>query len=516
MRFSSDMQHNEDPADDARLMIDIDGISEPQYTKLRDLFKKIPKTWNVTPVHMVNLKRGAFNINTVSARIELSYAAIIMYLNESGVDDIFNIAAGNVSWQAESISKEGVFYIIADCNKNTKIATLSVVDAPNLHNSDFGNPICIGAFYSNPARTPSGIQGLNICNDDVLVNGKYIYDIDGEIIIPNQQTLLVGEAKNAFKIKTSDKTFTIDSRMYLTVWQPIPIKRSGYEIAAMSGTWNIGSGANYEGNYLILADVVEGNPDANTVYVIKSGANFIPRGVINFIGGFYYDGTSITGVTYPGDLMIDGSPIWGSSGGGGITIDNVYPLLKQIIKSNNSVYALFNDTEKTIEFAAIGYNNVFNPSKVIYDRLIDPMSGDLVSTVVSGGSPPMSEYAGFVSAEIDVIPGERYRVYNLIDGIWGFMHRSDAGITSISLRFLSGTGTIIKPAGVGSSIWYYLNFLDSSSGTGITVDGQQRYYESMNIEVVAGAAKMQVGFLWKKISDGSVRNTAENIIINKL
>jgi hypothetical protein len=313
IKFSNGMAYNANPSGSARFPFDPSpgGEADPQCISLDDLLSKVPKS--VNSVYVVNSTRGCFDLSTRDKELTLSDDITVARI-KGGAVDARVVLATSVEWpRYEGLSPyHGHYFIVVDFDGSEfgTIHVLSDSQWPTLT-----DPVVIGSFFSDANGEERGvIQGLSVSNDDVTVDGVYIYN-NG--IVPDRQAVLVGSEKNALKLDTSDHTFSVDAEMYLTLWQPSPFWSKVHTVPVSSGTWNKGNQAYYDGQYYIIVEVFDASLHIDPIIHVRVDyGTFSPGGTTYLIGSFIYDSTKgITGITYPGDLMIDGVSIWGGSGG---------------------------------------------------------------------------------------------------------------------------------------------------------------------------------------------------------
>jgi hypothetical protein len=372
IKFSNGMVYDANPSGNARFMFDPSPGSEadPRCIGLDDLLAKVPKS--VDGVYAVNRTRGCFDLSTRGKELILTDDITVMKVSGGSVEARV-VSATSVEWpRYEGLSPyHGLYYIIVDFNDSVS-GTIYVL---NDHDSSWpamANPVIIGSFFSDANEEERGvIQGLCINNDDVTVDGEYIYNKD---IVPDRQVVLAGSEKNALKLNTSDYTFSVDAEMYLTLWQPSPFWYKTYTIPVSSGDWDKGNRLDYDGRYYIIAEIFDASLNIAPIIHVRTGyGTFSPGGTTYLIGGFNYDSVNgITGITYPGDLMVDGVAIWG---GGGVATD-VYAETKKILKAQSPLVIVADDIQKKI--------TIFSPgeSRDVEDTNI--MSGTY--SIISAGS----------------------------------------------------------------------------------------------------------------------------------
>jgi hypothetical protein len=321
IEFSNGMVYDAHVPGIARFMYDPDPgnpVSEPKTVNLDDLIATVKKNAPLVPVHMVNRVRGGFNIDTHGCKVKVTAGAFIVYLKEDATTETFTVAAGDRSWHPSwpddpAQREDTLFCIIVDLDHESHTAQLFVVSGDYIHDyidGEFTKPVCIGAFYYSKSYTPAGIQGLHICNDDVLVDGHYIYDTEYASGYLTREGFFCGQVRGAMNIDSSNKSISVsDAFVYVSMSSGI------YGLTAQSASWNKGGSLNYEGYYNVFAEVdIPG--DNNRIRAVRMGAMYIPSGKIIDLGYFYYNGSSVTGISFKNDVYVDGAYIYGSGGGG--------------------------------------------------------------------------------------------------------------------------------------------------------------------------------------------------------
>jgi hypothetical protein len=309
VKFSSGMAYDANPAGHARLMYDPepdDENVEPKCISLDDLIKKVPKSKGA--FYMCNTYRGSFNINTYDFLIELSYIASIIFLDEHGVEKMYAVPYGDTPWVSTESDYSGEYFIIADLDNDTKRATLWVGDRASLQDVTFSNPILIGGFIYDPAIGSENLYGLSVCNDDVKVDGEYIY------VNPIPKSLyeatFIGPTRGAMNVDSAQKLITVASGSEVLVNGKL------YPVSQLSTSWRKGTYLQYDGKYIVYADITEGDPSLNHIVAAMWGSLYMPIGDAYVIGSFVFDGTSVTGINFKNDVFVNGGYIY--VGGGGI------------------------------------------------------------------------------------------------------------------------------------------------------------------------------------------------------
>jgi hypothetical protein len=304
VKFSSGMAYDANPRGDARFMYDPEpgsGNSEPKCISLDDLIKKVPKSKGA--FYMSNDERGSFNINTYDFLIELSYIASIIFLDEHGVKKMYGVPDGDTPWVSTESNHAGEYLIIADLDDAAGSATLWAGDWISLEDVTFSNPILIGVFGYNPSR---GLYGLSTCNDDVKVDGEYIY------VNPIPKSLyeatFIGPARGAMNINSAEKLLTVVSGSM------VMINGKLYPVSQLSTAWRKGSALDYDGTYIVYADIMESDPSLNNIVAARWGSLYMPIGDAYVIGSFVFDGTAVTGINFKNDVFVDGEYIYDGKG----------------------------------------------------------------------------------------------------------------------------------------------------------------------------------------------------------
>ena len=299
--YTSGMAYVQKPNKTARFAID-QGGNTPDCMSLQDLLNMVD---DMAPVFMVNGERKCFNINTSNHTIEITSPVTLF---TSGMSGVCTIPTGTTGWIGSAISNQGFYYIIAD--RNGSQATLRVLEegASSSAWPTMNDPIIVGVFYYNgDDQANPTVQGLSISNDDVTVNGEYIYKSQPAPVASGEM-LFVGSSRGAMNIDSVGKTLKITSAGIV-----VGNSGSAYDITAQSNQWVKGTSIDFAGYYRVYADV--GNTDVGNIIVpVRVGASYIAYGTLILIGGFYYDGTEVSGLSFKNDVYVDGNYIYGSAG----------------------------------------------------------------------------------------------------------------------------------------------------------------------------------------------------------
>jgi hypothetical protein len=359
---SSGMQYDANPAGTARFIYDPDPGSsnpEPRCISLDDLLKKVPK--GMGAFYMCNTYRGSFNINTYDFLIELSYAASIIFSNGGG--DIYRVSHGDTPWVSTEADHTGEYFIVADLNDDTKQATLWVGDRYSFPDATFSNPILIGGFIYDPGLESENLYGLSVCNGDVKVDGEYIY------ANPVPKTLyeatFIGPVRGAMNVDSVNKLVTVASGSEVFInGKPCPVSQ-------LSTAWRKGASLNYDGTYVVYADISESEPEYNNITAVMYGSLYMPIGDAYVIGGFVFDGTSVTGINFKNDVFVDGAYIYGGEG-------RMSGKSARLIGGGGDNFLNISIVNKTIDLLRAGF------AKSVY------IDGDGTGYVLSYGSPTAS------------------------------------------------------------------------------------------------------------------------------
>jgi hypothetical protein len=311
------MQHNANPPDTARVLIDPDGVSEPQFVEIGDLAiggggadlsgirsdieaLRAAVDRFYTSVHMVNSVRGCVNINTSTHELEISEECFLFMDTGARV-----IAPSDVPW-IEGISADGMYYVAVDNVPGEMEVRVIGLNSDNENHpaAAMSNPVVIGMFNVAGGK----VQGLSFCNDDVKVDGKYIYDNPPKLGVYGDAILLVDD-RGGMNINTADKAITLLSGATLY----IPDKGT-VRVPAGNYPWNKGSAQNYyESGYRVYVDISDNEA---ALSIVADTAMFISSGESYLVGSFYWTGTAVGGINFKNDVRVDGNYIYGSGDGG--------------------------------------------------------------------------------------------------------------------------------------------------------------------------------------------------------
>ena len=487
VRFTQDMQYNNNPPTTANLMIDVGG-SKPEYTKLSNIKTKIFEGVSIPhyQAYLINKIRGCFNINTASRTIELS-SGVTLITSDGQMSCV--ISAGATSYGYPDYPDIVLMYVHCDFGNQTGTLWAYRQDHPPVGipatNMYFVGAFAVDWIISPPLPSRYTVEGLSINNDDVKVNGSYICDIP-QIGVINRDIHFVTETKDALQIDTVNKEISLSAKGSLIVTQDNPHDETIHEISPFSaeGWWDSYASA---GNnlYLIYAIIVASNTSLSKVVVVSASGEVPgitpPGGIAYCIGGFYFDGNEVTSVTYPGDLQIDGMSLRGTlSGGGSVNPINLFDP-STILTSNDGLYWI-SRSNGSMAYAPDG----------VY-------AGNI--------------YTGFTSAPIPVEAGVNYEIIGEANGIFALPHAGGSTVGSINLRYLESDGTtIVLPMGVGSSYYHALQFMNPTAVSGMT----NRWWKTLAMTTPINAAFLQFSLAWTRISDGAIINNPNLIKVYKV
>jgi hypothetical protein len=501
------MQYTDNPPQSARVMIDVDGVSPPKSTSISDILNGAQKSTDTRSILLINSVRGGFNIDSYNKVIEVTGSMELLIDSER-----YTIGGGEAEW-IYGASVQDTYLIIVDVEALVQPRLFCI--ALNASFPPLIKPYIVGAFIFSGVS----VQGVSIYNNDVKVNSEYIYGGAGSGDASPFQMGVVGEADTAIALDSAGKTLTVSEYTTITIWRTNPVLRTRYDIPPQSATWEKGNSLEYDGQYNIIADVDESNYQNSTLKAIRVGANFIASGKTFLIGGFFYDGEKIIGVSTLTNLLVDGSPVWGGSGGA-LTVDDIYPIMKQILEGRSGVTVAPDDISKKIYIS--GLINMFNPDTVLFNSIMQvrqqdggTIKADSESQAVIGGLY-MLDYNWFTSQDIAVSQGATIRISSKSGRVFATKPITSGLSPAIPFRFKTGSGEIMPPDNeyVRNELTYY-SFVNTENQSVGTIDGID-VYEDVTVQVPSGASAMTFSLAWKRRDNGEMRNDPNDIIVTEI
>ncbi|MDR0575650.1 MAG: hypothetical protein LBG96_16785 [Tannerella sp.] len=297
--YTAGMQYVSNPSKTARFAID-QGSSKPDCMSLQDLLKM-----NDSFIRLINQTRKCFNLDVVNKRLVLSDWVILAVGSGSG-KAFYSIPSQTVNWVKGDVvlSYQGYFFIVADAAATPAIHVISQ-DVPW---PAMVNPVIVGVFYCSGER----IEGLSIFNDDVTVDGEYIYTAPPAAT----DVLFAGSTRGCMNINSANKTLVLNSDAKIIVKKSNSLVPASWSLESGNTSWYKGNALEYDGTYIVYADIVEADQSSNRVVAVRRGASYVPAGDLYIIGTFDYSGTAVTGINFKNDVYVNGSYIYGGGGGG--------------------------------------------------------------------------------------------------------------------------------------------------------------------------------------------------------
>lgn len=272
--------------------VDLSGIE----SDISELEKKVGGLHST--VHMVNSVRGCVNIRPALRRLDIT--DVCRLYRDEGAS--LQINPESIAWTVGSDPDNDTYYVLAGREGNNFYPSVYVIgEAGAGSRPALKDPVVAGVFRVGDGK----VQGLSFCNDDVTVDGRYIYgDPPGVKIIG--AAMLLGDTRGDMNIDTAGRTVTLASDAAL-------ITDAGrYTVPAGSYAWNKGNAAGYaESLYTVYAEVPEGDAPCHLT-VVSAQALFVPDGTAYRIGAFYWTGTAVGGVNFGNDVKVDGAYIYDS------------------------------------------------------------------------------------------------------------------------------------------------------------------------------------------------------------
>jgi hypothetical protein len=285
-------------------------------TKVEALEEETGKLWTeinlarYNAMHAVNHTRGCININTADRKVEIT-DDIYVYTR---VWRAFIIEPGDISWITGEFPDDDTYYLVADVSGSEMEKPVYVIGG----NADMDSwppeegLVVVGMFFVQGGE----VQGLHFCNDDVKVNGEYIYDNPPDINITGDATFL-GNTRGAMNIDTVNKRITLAGAASVIA------NSKKYTVPAGNYVWNKGNAVDYSSasTYTVYAVILYGSTPAVSLAVMSNSALFVPpaasAGVACRIGAFYWTGSEVGGINFGNDGFVDGNYLYDSGSGSG-------------------------------------------------------------------------------------------------------------------------------------------------------------------------------------------------------
>jgi hypothetical protein len=300
------------------------------------------KSLRSMPAYMVNDVRGCVDLHMLERTLYFTGPVALFVRDSTGVMRSFTLSQSDVPWIRGDGPESDMYFVYVDMMNQSPPGgnPVYVVSKNSTVMPAMENPIIVGVFSVFGGK----IQGISFCNDDVKVDGRYIYD---NPIRGFSEATLVCRVRGGMNIDTAGKVITLGHDAHVFTddgWFVIPWG---------SYAWRASDTVNYQGTYVVYAVMNKDDPSKNSLAIILSVLPFVaPEASVAYrVGAFVWTEDGVEGISFANDVKVDGAYIYGGSGGGLPAYVNLLEGMVYIPQSQVDEY------DGSVTFSASMYSN---------------------------------------------------------------------------------------------------------------------------------------------------------------